>query len=708
MAIAYIWLKLALRADRGPPALPTRKSTTVPQGWCFGRFELRPSQRLLLQDGTPVPLGARAFDLLVALVDHGQGVLSKRALMDAVWPGLVVEENNLSVQISTLRKLLGARAIATVPSVGYQFTMEREAIDMAPAGDATAGLDRQVNEADTRVWLCIKGPEAPAAGWPAAAAELAAHQPEMLAGPRLLACLPDARMAADCAHRLHALLRAHAAPGEQLPGIGMHAVADVGTGDPAQARTLACGLADRAAPGNSLVSASLAGRLVLSLDGDLQDLGNQHLPMVSAPVHTYLLQAPTAAAPEPVAERPAVELRPALAVLPLSDHGQERGTIRFGDILADQLISILSTGESLQVISRLSTAALKDRALTLLQIGRCLAADYVVSGHYWRADGQVRLSVELAEVRSSRVVWTMQCQDTELAVLQADSDLLQGLATGITQAMFLHELRSVRTQPLPTLANHTLLLAAIGLLYRLTPADFDLAHEALSLLHERAPRHAAPLAWLARWHLFRVVQGWTVDREADGQRALACAQRALDLDPDSSLALTMLAAVHTGFLHDLGSAEALCARALALNPNESLAWLQKGNAASFQGDGPRALAHIRHAVSLSPLDPARHVYQGLLASAALTAGDYDQAIAAARRSLQLNAAHLSSHRVLAIALALSGRIDEARERVRQIRQLDPTLTVASYQARSPGAASGLLQRFGQALLDAGLPAGSPP
>ncbi len=66
-------------------------------------------------------LGARAFDLLLVLLEHRERVLGKDELMALVWPGMVVEENNLTVQISALRKLFGADAIATVAGRGYQF-----------------------------------------------------------------------------------------------------------------------------------------------------------------------------------------------------------------------------------------------------------------------------------------------------------------------------------------------------------------------------------------------------------------------------------------------------------------------------------------------------------------------------------------------------------------------------------------------------------
>jgi TolB-like protein/Flp pilus assembly protein TadD len=86
-------------------------------------YELAPHERVLRSGGKPVPLGARAFDLLVALVERQGQVLAKDDLLGRVWPGVVVEENNLTVQVSALRKLLGPDAIATVPGRGYQFTV---------------------------------------------------------------------------------------------------------------------------------------------------------------------------------------------------------------------------------------------------------------------------------------------------------------------------------------------------------------------------------------------------------------------------------------------------------------------------------------------------------------------------------------------------------------------------------------------------------
>jgi adenylate cyclase len=87
----------------------------------FDRFEILPARRQVLASGQAVTLGAKAFDLLLVLIEHRERILGKDELLALVWPGLVVEGNNLTVQISALRKLLGANAVATVAGRGYRF-----------------------------------------------------------------------------------------------------------------------------------------------------------------------------------------------------------------------------------------------------------------------------------------------------------------------------------------------------------------------------------------------------------------------------------------------------------------------------------------------------------------------------------------------------------------------------------------------------------
>jgi predicted ATPase/DNA-binding winged helix-turn-helix (wHTH) protein len=105
----------------------------VAQEFQFDRFVLRPQARELLDGGAPVRIGDRAFDLLSALVEARGDVVSRDALFARAWPGRVVIDDNLKVQVMALRKLLGPEAVANVPRRGYRFGLPlRDCRDMQP------------------------------------------------------------------------------------------------------------------------------------------------------------------------------------------------------------------------------------------------------------------------------------------------------------------------------------------------------------------------------------------------------------------------------------------------------------------------------------------------------------------------------------------------------------------------------------------------
>jgi predicted ATPase/DNA-binding winged helix-turn-helix (wHTH) protein len=97
----------------------------------FGEFRLAPASRALTRDGSPVHLGSRALDILIALVERAWQIVSKAELFAIAWPGKFVEDSNLRVQIAALRQALGdgrdgARFIVGVPGRGYTFVADVE------------------------------------------------------------------------------------------------------------------------------------------------------------------------------------------------------------------------------------------------------------------------------------------------------------------------------------------------------------------------------------------------------------------------------------------------------------------------------------------------------------------------------------------------------------------------------------------------------
>src|SRR5215469_13330087 len=109
----------------------------APASFEFGPFRMVPRRREIFTDGQPLELGGRAFDVLMALVEADGAVVSKDELMMRVWPGRIVEDNNLHAQIKALRKAFaGYDVIRTIVGRGYQFTGHIRARGTIPGGPA--------------------------------------------------------------------------------------------------------------------------------------------------------------------------------------------------------------------------------------------------------------------------------------------------------------------------------------------------------------------------------------------------------------------------------------------------------------------------------------------------------------------------------------------------------------------------------------------
>jgi DNA-binding winged helix-turn-helix (wHTH) protein len=116
----------------------------------FGRCCVLPRRRQLLVDGVPVELGARAFDILLALIDADGLLVTKEELFNRVWPNRIVEENNLHAQMSALRKALGAdgNLIRTESGRGYRLTA---ALRTIAASSACLRISRRDGRRDRQI-----------------------------------------------------------------------------------------------------------------------------------------------------------------------------------------------------------------------------------------------------------------------------------------------------------------------------------------------------------------------------------------------------------------------------------------------------------------------------------------------------------------------------------------------------------------------------
>ncbi|MEZ5824959.1 MAG: hypothetical protein R3C97_09515 [Geminicoccaceae bacterium] len=210
-------------------------------------------------------------------------------------------------------------------------------------------------------------------------------------------------------------------------------------------------------------------------------------------------------------------------------------------------------------------------------------------------------------------------------------------------------------------------------------------------------------AWLAQWYNFLIQQGWSVDVQADGTRALDHVKRALDIDPGCSLSLTMNGLMQTFFAKNFEDAAASYDEAILIDPNNPLAWLFKSTLLAFSDQGPEAVQSAARARRLSPLDPHRFLYDALSATAHSAAGEVETALQFAEKSWEANHRHSSTLRSMIVAKAELGKMAEARHLAGRLLHFDPNFRVNAYLKNHPASTSACGRRWAETLAKAGVP-----
>ncbi len=457
-----------------------------------------------------------------------------------------------------------------------------------------------------------------------------------------------------------------------------------------------------AGPGEIIVSAQVREHLTATLDADIEDLGECYLKHIQKPVRAYRVGP---AGQDSLFEQgfSVGELRPTIAVIPFNGRNVSDEHRLLGDIIADDVIMGLSASPNLNVISRLSTRAFNDRDTPVTEIGQYLNANYVLSGAYRIKGDHISLDVELADVKQNSIVWFERLTSGIDACLYDDNEITTQVIAAVGRSIVSQELERAFSNQLPNLESYTLLVSAITLMHRLSFESFNLAHKMLQTLIGRATRQSIPQAWLAKWHVLHVQQGWSTDPQLDGRIALDCTKKALDADPTSALAHSIDGFVYTNLFHKLDVGQECYETALQHNPNESMAWLLKGTLHAFKGEGQQAVTDTQRASKLTPLDPLRYFYDSLSATASLAAQNYKSACIQAKRSIKANRTHTSTLRVLAASQWYLGEHDAARNTARELRELEPALTVSNWLARSPSADYAIGSEWARVLREVGIP-----
>lgn len=412
--------------------------------------------------------------------------------------------------------------------------------------------------------------------------------------------------------------------------------------------------------------------------------------------------------PTPIPRRVAGEIRgydgqPSIAVLPFETQPADRHGEALAEGLVDDLVEALSRMPNIFVISRLSSRIFRDRPESLKEIGETLGATYVLSGRLTTALDRVRIVVELCDTNTGAAFWIAKFSEGTGDTFALQDKISDAVVYRLGPQLHSNELRRSQRKRPETLQAYDHFLRAVDSMHNSSRAIFESSAGLFDTAITLDPHYAAALAWRAYWHVLRVGQGWSPDAAADAEAAERYVQRALGANFMEPMALAVHGHV-AAYLHkDFELAFQRFDRALSINPSAAPAWLWSAAAHAWQGNGPQAIEQIGRAMALTPFDPLRYAYSGIAGMSFLADRQYDQAVQYGRQCAQENPSYTHAYRLLAIAAILSGRVAEARDAVRQLRQLEPSLTVERFRDRYPGNGSDHCALYCEALARAGLP-----
>jgi adenylate cyclase len=593
----------------------------------FGRFDVHLDERVLLVDSLPAVLGSRAFDVLIALLERRERVVTKSELLDIAWPGLVVEENNLSVQISSLRKVLGPQAIATVAGRGYQFVMPsvevRGMLRLQPsAGNAPSAIHRRISAiacADVMGWqqALAADPDGAVRAWRAARLELVEPHIKSFAGSLIeltaesvliefRSTVDAVRWALDLQSRLELRRREGDKTFHMRVSIGVEdVIVDEGKlfGDWVQSaqRLLTVAAADQV-----VVTAVVKQFADKKLAAQFRALTPQTLTGRLADFEALYLVEPPSSDDAALALHRSSGLpnRPALAVMPFRAEASETDPY-FGDGMTEEIITALSVNRTLFVITRSSTLRYRHSTATSSEIAAELGVRYLLVGSVRKSVKKLRINAELVDAAANRIIWAESFDGAVEDLFEFQAQIAASIATAIDPRVKEAEMARVIGRPTESLDAYDSVLRGLSLIHSFRGNDFEDAGRVFRRAIELDPGYAHAHAHLAWWHNLRFGEGRSSEVTEDGREAERLSLRAVELDPRDAMSLTIAAHIQSFIRKKTTLAMTMFDQALSSDPNCAMAWSRSATTLAYMGDGEEALRRVANAMRLSPFDPLR-------------------------------------------------------------------------------------------------------
>ncbi len=443
---------------------------------------------------------------------------------------------------------------------------------------------------------------------------------------------------------------------------------------------IAARLESIAEPGGICISSSAYDHVRGKVGAEFVDLGEQNLKNIALPVRAYAVVRDglgPATKGGSTAPRRLLAPRLSIVVLPFANIGGDPEQEYFVDGVAESLTTDLSRINGAFVIARNTAFTFKGKAVDAKKLGRDLNVRYVLEGSLQRGGNRLRVNVQLIDAATSNHIWAERFDKPIADLFDMQDEIVSRLANTLNTQLVTAEARRAETKMHPDAMD----LYFLGRASLNKGATLESLGQALGFF-ERAltldPANVAALVGTALVNLTIGSSFLTDDRAVRFAAAETASTRALSVAPDFAPAHLALGVVHiTANRAAEGIVE--CEQALALDRNLADAHASIGWGKLLLGRGEETEAHVQEALRLSPRDVGAFRWMMLVGVAKTQVDAYEEAVVWLRRSIDANRNMPYTHFALAAALALLGRLDEARAATKAGLAVDPGFTIRRFQ-----------------------------
>jgi TolB-like protein/class 3 adenylate cyclase len=451
-----------------------------------------------------------------------------------------------------------------------------------------------------------------------------------------------------------------------------------------------------AEPGGIAISGTVFDYVKNKTKAGFEDLGPQTLKNIAEPVRVYrIIDTPRVAIPA----SKGVTDKPSIAVLPFTNMSGDPEQEYFSDGITEDIITELSRFRSLLVIARHSSFAFKGKAVTVQQVGRELGVEYVLEGSVRRLGTRVRITAQLIDARTSAHIWAERLDRDMDDLFAMQDEVTERIVTTIAHRLERTEQERAAGKRPEAMRAYDYILRARAII-----SETAEANQQARALYERAlilePTSTLALTGLAWSHVIDWVSRWSVPVDDALERAHKLARQALALDNTDYRVHHLLGYILTG-RRQYPEALAHCQQAMALNSNDADGTAHMGNLLSTMGRFFEAVDLFKRAIRLNPLHPAWYLYG--IGLAHYGARHYEEAVAPLRAAINRFPTYITPRRHLAAVYAQMGRLDEAGSEIEALLKLDPSLCIALYRERMRYEKVEDLEHYLDGLRKAGLP-----